>query len=341
MGMSDQDIPIFSWRGVRREFTRYLPAWFLYASAIGLLHELLANFPDEGFAALGIPRTAFVPTVLFPLAWVALFFGLRIRRSTRLRHPWRAWLALAAMVVAVPLAVIYLHRPYRLTCAQLALWFEISQFVWVALLAIQVLITRGRHGLVLFFGVTFAYGVLLENCGIVMGYFFEPDFHVYLRPLPAPLCTMVGWCLIFYVTVAIVGQLAGWVPWLARGVGCRALAATLLALCVDAQLDPLASMSGVFWRWNELLPPAFLGVPAINYAAWLGAFLPFAWFVFSFLDRADLPPGRRNWEIFLRVPLASVLGAALCFAVMAIVEGGFDGATFRILGLFVQRLVPY
>ena len=48
-----------------------------------------------------------------------------------------------------------------------------------------------------FFGVTFVYGLMLENGGIVMRFFYEPSFRLYLGPLPAPLCTMLGWCVVF------------------------------------------------------------------------------------------------------------------------------------------------
>jgi hypothetical protein len=338
---SDAAIPVLSWRSLGREFTRYLPVWFLYLEALGLLHASLANFPESGFTALGIPRLHFAPTILFPMAWVALFFGLRIRASSRLRSPWKAWAALAVMVIGLPLAVTFLHRPYPLSHEQLTVLFEASQLIWVGLFLVQILVSRDRHALVLFFGVTFVYGMVLENTGIIMHYFFEPSFRLYLRPLPAPLCTMLGWCVVFFVTVALVQQLAEWLPWLARKPWRRAVVTTLLALSMDAQLDPLASISGVFWRWNENLPPGFLGVPIINFAAWLGAFLPFSWFVHAALDRRDISEGRKNWELFLRVPLSSVLGGAICFGVMALVEGGFDGPSFVILRQFADRLIPY
>ena len=339
--MAASDPPILSWRGAGREFVRYLPIWFVYLSGVGLLNASLANFPETGFAALGLSRAAFAPTVAFPLAWVALFFGLRIRRSTRLAAPWKAWTALAVLVIGVPLAIVFGHREHPLTHVQLTVLFELSQFLWVVLLATQVVLSRGWHALVLFFGVTFIYGLMLENTGIVMHYFFEPSFRVYLGPLPAPLCTMLGWCVVFYVTIAVVQQLAEWVPWLKVTIWRRAVATTLLALSLDAQLDPLASMSGVFWRWNDLLPPAFLGVPIINYAAWFGAFLPYSWFVYAWLDRTDLTGPQRNWQLFLRVSWASLLGGFICFGLMALIEGGFDGPTFQILQQFSARLMPY
>lgn len=334
-------VPWYSLDSFKREFKLYLPFWFLYLEAFGLLHLGLANFPDSEFEALGIPRYQFALTVFFPLAWMALFLWLRWRQSTRLPRDVRGLSVYTVLLLALPVLIALFHRPHALDHDQLTALFEFSQFIWVGLFVVQIAWTRGFHGLVLFFGVTFVYGMVLENTGIIMHFFFEPSFRYYLPPFPAPLCTMLGWCVVFYVTVAIVEQLAQWFPWLKKGAGRRACVATLLALSMDAQLDPLASMSGVFWRWNDLLPPAFLGVPFINFAAWLGAFLPYTWIMFRVMDRKEWSPREKNWELFLRIALACVLGGVLCFGVMAIWERGFDGPTFQILSDFTRRLTPY
>lgn len=333
--------PWYSFDSFVQEFKQYLPFWFLYLEAFGLLHLGLANFPDSEFEALGIPRYQFALTVFFPLAWIAVFLWLRWKHSRRLADGWRGLSVYTIMLLALPVLIALFHRPHPLDHDQLTALFEYSQFFWVGLFLVQIGWTRGIHGLVLFFGVTFVYGLVLENTGIIMHFFFEPSFRYYLGPLPAPLCTMLGWCVVFYVTVAIVQQLAQWVPWLQKGAGRRAFAATALALCMDAQLDPLASMSGVFWRWNELLPPAFLGVPLINFAAWFGAFLPYTWLMFRVTDRTEWKPREQNWELFVRIALAAVLGGILCFGIMAIWEGGLDGPTFQILEAFTDRLMPY
>lgn len=324
------------------EYRDHLPIWFVYIQAIGLLHALLANYPAVEFARLGIPRMAFLPTLLFSMSWFAGYMVLRIRRSETLEsRRWQGYLGVALLAVGVPLLIAASYRPYPLSHTQLTFLYEWSQFIWVGLFVGQIAWKRGWGALVTFFGVTFVYGLLLENAGIVMRFFYEPSFRFYLGPLPAPMCTMLGWCVVFYIMFAITEQLADWVPRLLKSAGAKALTATAMALCLDAQLDPLASMSGVFWRWNELLPGAFLGVPLINFAAWFGAFLPFSYFLFRLRDREDLTVHQMNWELFLRVPLSCVLGGVLCFSVMAMWEGGFDGPSFQILGQFFSGLLPY
>jgi len=324
------------------EFRDHLPIWFVYIQAIGLLHALLANYPEVGFARLGIPRMAFLPTLLFSLSWFVGYFVLRIRRSETLAsRRWQGYLGVVLLALGVPLIIAATYRPYPLSHEQLTLLYEGSQFIWAAMFVAQIAWKRGWGALATFFGVTFVYGLILENGGIMMRFFYEPSFRLYLGPLPAPVCTMLGWCVVFYIMFAITEQLAEWLPELLKTPLARALTATVMALCLDAQLDPLASMSGVFWRWNELLPGAFLGVPLINFAAWFGAFLPFSYFLFKLRDRKDLTVHQMNWELFLRVPLSCLLGGVLCFGVMALWEGGFSGPSFQILGNFFGMLLPY
>lgn len=326
-------------RVLAREFREHLPIWFAYCSAIGLLHAALANYPETGFQRLGIPREDFVPTTAFPLAWFTFYFILRIRNLTQPKHRLIAYLGLALGVIGVPISIRYLYVPYPLSHEQLVMLFEATQLLWVGLFVAQILVSKGWHSLTLFFVVTFIYGLMLENTGIIMRFFFEPSFTIYLGPLPAPLCTMLGWSLVLYIVVSVTEKLTTWLPALRSGIWPRVAVASAFALSLDAQLDPLASMSGVFWHWNDLLPPAFLGVPFINFAAWLSAVSVYSYFVFRIGDRKDWTPGRKNWEVFLRVPLASLVAGMLCFAIIAVFSRGLDGPEFQILISFVNRLV--
>ncbi len=328
----------FLLRALKAELVDHLPAWFVYLEAIGLLHALLANYPAAGFTRLHVGRERFVPTVALPLAWFAGYMVLRIRRTTAAGR-WKAYLALAATTVGVPALIVLASRSQPMMRSQLETLFEVSQFAWVALFATQIALARGSASVARFFGVTLLYGMILENTGIAMGFFRETGFHLYLPGLPAPLCTMLGWSVVFYTVVALVEKLAEWIPWLSGGVWRRALLATAAALSLDAQLDPMASMSGTFWHWNPLLAQRFLGVPLINFAAWVGAFLPFTYFLFQLGERRGLSERRRNVALLLRVPVAAALGGGICFGLMAIAEAGFGGPSFHILGSFFARIV--
>ncbi len=333
--------PLFSRQGIAREFREHFPIWLVYITAVGMLHATLANVPAQAFAGAGFPRQMFFVTTLFPLSWFTLYFILRIRRSKRAAPRWKAYLALAGLVLGVPLAVFFFYLPYPFTRDQMKALYEFSAFFWAALLAVHIILARGRHALALFFGVALSFGLLLENTGIIMGFFSEPGFRVYLWFLPAPLCTVLSWSMVFAVAISVTDRLSEWAAWLApwKGAWRRAGAAAAMALCLDAQIDPLASLSGLFWRWNDLLSPVFFGVPLVNFAAWFGAVSVFSFFTFRVRDRRDWSPGRKNYELFLRVPLACFLALAVCFSVVAVAEGGFDGPSFRILRAFGERLL--
>lgn len=326
---------------MRLEFLEHLPIWYIYFNSIGMLYTVLAHYPSRFFDESGIRRGLFAVPVILPLAVFALHMGVRIQRSSWLRRKRVACLFLGLLTLGVPAAVILFHWPFEMEPDLLIWLFEIGTFAWFAAFVVQCLLKRGRWSLLMFFGVTFLYGMILENTGIVMRFFFEPDYHFYLGRIPAPLCTMMGWPIIFYTTFSLVERFASWWPWLGPRAWARAVTVTALALCFDAQMDPLASLSGIFWRWNEALEPAYLGVPILNFVAWVGAFLPYGWMLFRLLDRQGLSPAQKNYQLLLRLWLASLYGGLLCFAVMAVLEGGFHGPTYRILGNFFLRLLPY
>ena len=187
--------PVVSLRSLVHEYREHLPIWFVYLSGIGLLHAALANFPQDGFAALCIERWRFAPTLLLPWTWFIAYFVLRIRSSSRLASPWKAYVGLFVLTALVPAVIVLGYQPYPLSHDQLTLVFEGSQYFWVALFVGQILLSRGWRSLVTYFGVTFVYGLVLENSGIIMRFFYEPSFRLYLGPLPAPLVTMLGWSL--------------------------------------------------------------------------------------------------------------------------------------------------
>lgn len=332
---------ITGWAILMHEFREHLAVWYIYSGSIGMLLIAIAIYPDEMFYDLGLPRSRFPVAMILQMMVFTVYMGKRIVRSSRVKQKRTAGLVLAVLAIGIPAAVIFGCRPFYFNPGFLKILFEIQTFLFVAVFTVQILWKRGASALLLFFGVTSIYGLILENTGIIMGYFFEPGYMVYLGRLPAPLCNVVGWPLMFYVMFSLTERFASWWPWLGARTWARALTTTGLALCNDAQMDPLASLSGLLWRWNELLEPAFLGVPALNFVAWTGAFLPFSWIVFRILDRTDITPIQKSWELFLRIPLASSLGGMICFGVMAVLEGGFNGPTYQILDNLMKCLLPY
>ncbi len=333
-------------RSVFIEIWDNLPIWFFYFEAIGLLHFLVANVPQAEFKRIGISVRPFALTTIFPLFWVVAYYVERVRNSKRLSPfgPRKYLVPVAMAVVPVLIYAWYAALPffrYELRMDALVHLFEGMQLFWIGAFIVHVGAKRRAVGLVTFFIVCWVYGTILENGGIIMGYFFEPGYQFYLGRLPAPFATMMGWCLAFYACIWIAEFWRERIAALKGSVIGSALLTTTLAISLDLQLDPLASLSGVFWRWNEHLPPWFLSVPFVNYVAWFCAFLPFAYAYFLIQNRADLSTSMKNWHLLKLVPNVCVVAAIMFFGIMAVAEGGFSGPTYVILGEFFEKILPY
>lgn len=332
-------------RAVLTEIWDHLPIWFFYFEAVGLLHFLAANVPRSELARVGLPIGPFAWTAAFPLFWVLVYYALRVRGSARLAaYGAKRYLVLVALAAAPAcIWLLYAVAPFlrvELEMRQLTRLFEAMQLAWIAVFMVHVAAKRGAPGFATFFGVAWLYGLVLENGGILMGYFFEPGYRFYLGGLPAPFATMMGWCLAIYACTEIAEELRSHVFFGETTLG-AALLTTALALSLDLQLDPLASLSGVFWRWNDALPRWFLSVPFVNYLAWFCAFLPFSYAWFSISDRTELGSWTKVRWLLVRIPNVCVVAALLFFGISALVERGFSGPTYRILGETFEKIRPY
>ncbi len=289
-------------------------------------------------AYLDPPRLDYVPTFLFPLVVPAAVYALRFKTATR---PERL---LGLAVVFVPLLLVvtslWLAPATPKTSDELRHLYEFSAFLNVALVLVHAG-SEDRARVAWLLGPIALYGLLLENGGILLGFFSELHYLVYLGPLPAPVATMGGWVMVFYLVIWVTWQVQAHLPWVARSAALSAAVATIAGLLLDLQIDPIASAVG-FWRWNALLPGAVFGVPLANFVAWTCAIFPFAYAVFHRQAASGLAAGEvarpphRRWLLW-RVP-AVLGGAAVLFLLLTlVVELGFAGPTFTILRMAAGR----
>ena len=338
-------VNLFSKEEIKREFWRSLPIWFIYIQAIGFLYMMMSHVDPIQFKIYGHPPYLFALTTVLPLFWVVSYAVIRIRESERLVDKTWYLLRIPSILIGIPIAIflVFTILPVQMTISQTALkhMFEYFQLFWIVLFMIHGLTKRGFSAFVTFFVVGFVYGQVLENTGIIMGYFHEQGYQFYLWRLPAPFATGMGWCMVFYGVIWVAEFFRERFVWF-KGTPLRsALLATSIALCYDLQLDPLASLSGVFWEWNHLLKPWFLSVPFINYASWFGAFSAFSWAYFYLQGRGDLTDRQRNWKLFVHISLIASVAGAIWLLIMTVYEGGFDGPTYQILNQFLDKLLPY
>lgn len=317
---------------LRAEIVRHLPVWFYFFYGVLLLNTALTNFSP--------PRPDLAWTVAFPLGVFVLFYAAQAVAAPGVTG--RLSLALLAFGLAVgtPLLILAIHRPSPLTGHGLLLVYEWSNFLWAGLMLWHAWRARGRHAS-LFFGAGLLYGALLENGGIVLGFFHETNLtSTIVPPMVAPFATMLGWCVVLYMGTYVAWHLRGLFPALRRSPALSGLLVAALATALDLQIDPMATAAGA-WVWHQSLPPWFHGVPRVNFVAWMCAIFPFAWAVFRHQERAGIEDGgawsRRDvWAMTKAVP-GTLAIAAMCFLVTtALLEGG-DGPSWTLLYAFAVK----
>jgi hypothetical protein len=270
---------------------------------------------------------------LFALAVPVLVYGMRWRHAGSAQK--RAALGVVLVSLVLLALAFFVVEPYPLDTARLRWFYEIG-----AILNTIVLMAHAyKHHpawLVLFLGPVALYGVMLENGGIVLGYFEELEYTLYLGPLPAPVATMSGWITVYYLVTWVTWQLQEAIPALGRTVAGSAAIAMTAALCLDLQIDPLATAVG-FWTWNHQLPNSgIMGVPVLNFVAWASAVFSFGLFLFWRQIRLGLDPKQVadkvhcTW-LLVRVPAILVVAALLFWSLMTLLELGVDGPTWQIL----------
>lgn len=321
------------------------PILFVYLICLAVLNYEVSNVHPDRYTEAGIALWKFALTAIVPLAWTLLYYYFRARDSQRLQHRWRTYGLLAGAFTALPLLIWVFARKSYLPDAQIVMLYEYAQFIWLALMVAHAWHHGGTARLAMFFGVCFLYGLLLENSGIIIGYFGESQYQIYLGwgdfKLPAPFATQAGWCIMFYVAIQVAQYLGGKIRWIGRGPLRLALLTTLIGVTLDLQIDPLASLSGLWWKWDPQLPAWFLGVPFLNYAAWFSAFLPFSYAYFRLRRDERLSDWQRNRRMLVIVPWLLLGCMALGGLIMAIYEGGLDGPTFSIVAELLHRVMPY
>jgi uncharacterized membrane protein len=237
---------------------------------------------------------------------------------------------------------VLVHRPSPLEVTTLRLIYELSNFFWAGLLA-WFFFTRHKSLVALFFGVGLVYGAVLENGGIVLGFFEEQNLGATMvKPFVAPVATMVGWSMVLGMSTHLVWRLRSWLPWLKRSALLSGVLVGVFATLLDLQIDPIATATGC-WVWHASLPPWFHGVPRVNFVAWLCALVPFGWVLFRLQDRlgvADAGPWTpRHLTLALAaVPYALTL-ALVSFLVSTAVLEGTTGPSWQLLTRFVATVL--
>lgn len=313
----------------RKELWRHLPAWMFFIYACLLLNTELTNFSP--------PRVDLAHTVLFPLLPFVIY---QVVRFTHGRGSLRMLVTSLVLAFGLPTLNFFWHRPSPMSVDTLLRWYEWSNFAWAGLL-VWHLWRHQRSHIALFFGVGLLYGAALENGGIILGFFHEQNLtQTVVKPFVAPLATMIGWSVVLSMATFVTWGLRKHLPWLRRSPLLSSLALGALATLLDLQIDPIATAASC-WVWHESLPPWFLGVPMVNFIAWMCALVPFGYVVFRVQERRRLADGgswsRGDLLSLLKWSPAGLLVAALAFSGITLLIEGANGPSWSLLNGFAAR----
>ena len=304
---------------VRRDLGAHAPAWYLVYQAISIAYlEAKVYVPPAG---------SMLWTAAFPLGWFYLYRIPPVLRSGT-RRKTKALLMLIVPVALLLYSVSY-ALPFPLDQPAALHYIEIWSFIVFVVLAVHCFVRGGRRKFVHLYAVGLVYGCVLENSGIILGFFSEEGYRFYIPGLPAPVYAVVGWCTVVYISIHVTEVLSAQLGRGVLAIMVKTIMATSVALSVDMQVDPAATYYG-WWVWHPDLGAPVLGVPAVNFIAWVSALLPFFWAYFWYTNRPEYA-GR----VHLR-PMAISSGAALAAAAVLVVcltliLLGTDSAAWRLL----------
>ncbi len=301
-----------------------IPLWIFLLNALSIF--------DAQIRSVSSSQRALSWTVLFPLCIFFLALHMYCWRGYEgKRRKYFCAMATVLFLLLVLFGVVFLRLDQPYPPIDMKLWFEISTGLFFVLFFIHSISYESLDTTAAIFLIGLLYGIILENGGIVLGFFRETGFHIYISFLPAPLFTSLGWCNVFYICRFCAHLISGRktsderMPQergslMSRDVLSFALIVTISALFLDIQLDPFATHHRL-WVWNEELNPFFGGVPFINFSAWLSAVFPFA-FAFRSLERRKNDSGKLfSIKLLISLPLVLMAAIFLVLSLTLICEG--------------------
>ena len=288
-----------------------------------------------GFSMLSTSLHYVVPPIehvawlaLIPLitSFVLLGFAQRRQHGVFLVKRYLPWVAALGGVYVIPFldsASIPLSKETHL------LIYEASALIEFILLVLHGRVWLKRWDWAWVFGVTFIFGVILENGGIAFGFFREEGYCLYLPGLRAPVATMLGWTNVLYCCFFAVEKILPPLPPVLMGLAC-----TVIGLSMDLPFDPVATRLG-WWVWNEMLRMSMWGVPVINFVAWFWALFPYAW-CYEWMKRYG-GVGERKKLAFFSVLVPVILVIELAGVLLSLVAFGDKGA-LEVLHYFFSSI---
>ncbi len=300
---------------------KYLPVFIIWLTGLSMMDTALHQVtPPLGHVSW---------LAVLPLAVSLVLLAFVCRKEHGMFHI-RGYLLQSAILSGVYLIPLLRSSSEPLAPDTHRLIYEAS-----ALVEFTILVLHGRtwlkgHDWAWIFGITSIFGMILENGGILMGFFREEGYLLYLPGLPAPIATMAGWVSVLYCGFFSVQMLLPDMRPMLKGFVCAGI-----ALSMDIPFDPVATRLS-WWVWNDSLVLSIWGVPAVNFVAWFWALFPYAWCFHAIREKKGMGEGKKMALFSALIPV--ILAVELSGVVMSLMVLG-DAAALQVVVQFFRRIV--
>jgi uncharacterized membrane protein len=329
---------------IKTEIWVNLPAWFIFYITAYTLFGYIGLLKN--------PRPDYAMTFVFPYGLFLVYYYSRFRADGSLDAGGRVgkYLLLAGITSAILVITVLGARPVRFGpdwashVDRSIIFYEISNILWTLIIAAHCVVFQGWKKFLLFFGVAFVYGMILESSGVTMGFFSEDRYHLYLPGFSAPVATMFGWSMVFYPCMFIIDMLRRGVPFIEnRSFLWLGLFVALAALCFDAIIDPYATDFGL-WTWNGSYNRGnsfyWCGVPLVNFVSWFAAVVSFgAFYYFYEVRKTGWDQVKKAAVMLGSLPLILLAAGIIEFSTLGVIEG-FNGPSWAILKKYISDGMP-
>ncbi len=300
-----------------------LPVFFIWFIGLSVLNNSLHHIypPVENAGILSI----------FPLACSLVLLWFACRKYYGDRNALKVFSSWSVGLTALYLTPFLHGLSLPLEEDTQKLIYEFSALAQFVLLVVHARGWFTREDWIWVFGVTLAFGMILENGGIVLGFFSEPGYLLYLPGIPAPLATALGWANVLYCAFFAVERLLPEMGPLWRGLVCA-----VIGLSLDIPFDPVATRLG-WWVWDPSLSVMIWKVPVVNFIAWFWALFPYAAFYYRVRGMEKYREGRKVGYFVGSFPL--ILAGEFLGVVLSLTLIG-DRAGLIVIRKFFSSLFP-
>ncbi|AJD91217.1 hypothetical protein JMA_19000 [Jeotgalibacillus malaysiensis] len=159
--------------------------------------------------------------------------------------------------------------------------------------------------------------------GIIFGaYHYEQDFGIQVYGVP--LTIGFAWVMVIFTSLSLMTALLNKPKSILKGLG-FAFITSLLAVCMDLIIDPVAYQAKQYWVWDDTGP--YYDIPTQNFVAWF-----YVSFIIQFIVYfMAVPPTEKtwtrriNWLYFLMIIMFVITAFAyqLYFAIFVTASGLF------------------